>query len=120
MIELRVMIPHNFPSAVPQFDLVFHPDSYDIQNRALLANQILVLRKNASGEDLIRLNYQSLKTVWATPARRTLNDAFREVFREVNNPPLLFEKNRDLSGVGSFKSINIPNKLNRTVSGKLS
>ena len=69
---------------------------------------------------MIRLNFISLKNIWNNNSRRNICEAFKEVVREVNNPPLFIEKNRGMNLNASFRNINVPGKLGRAVSGKLS
>lgn len=30
MIEMRIMIPHNYPNAIPQFDLVYNSECMNL------------------------------------------------------------------------------------------
>jgi hypothetical protein len=56
---------------------------------------VVELRKNAANEQLLQLNYESVRRIWMQPQMRNLSEAFREVAREVNNPPLLLPAQRE-------------------------
>jgi hypothetical protein len=53
----------------------------------LVSSQAIYIRKNDAQEELIRLNFESLKRVWL--GVKHICEAFKEICRDINNPPLL-------------------------------
>jgi hypothetical protein len=70
------MFPHNYPSAFPEFRLIYHPDcihqnilAYRIVNEETLTfKKSISIYKNNS-ETIILLGFPSLRTMWVADKR---------------------------------------------------
>ena len=100
-----------YPSSYPAYQIV--------NQGTLLGNQTITIRRNSANEELIRLNFNSVKNIWANSDRRNVCDAFKEISREINHPPLLAENSQNLHMTGSFRNIPQNQRPSAKFSGKL-